>query len=110
MITPAQGEALTDAATQVVVGAPNMVTINPPSAAAGTYQAGFANFGPAPTVTGVSGAIVLVNDGGANTQSNPDLGCGPLIGFPGVRSRSHNVGIATSPRKRCTPRPPAPSR
>lgn len=78
VLTPEQGEALTDNAGQVIVGAPNLVTVDAPSAAAGVYQAGYAEFGPEPTVGGVSGSIVLVNDGTANA----DLGCNPLVGFP----------------------------
>jgi hypothetical protein len=57
---------------------PNSVTILPPSSAAGTYQASGATFGPEPTLAGVTGDVVLVNDGSAN----PSQGCGPLIGFP----------------------------
>jgi hypothetical protein len=57
---------------------PNLVTVDPPSSAAGGYQATAANFGPAPDATGISGDIVLVNDGSAS----PTEGCGPLVGFP----------------------------
>jgi choice-of-anchor B domain-containing protein len=56
----------------------NVVTIDPPSSAAGTYQATGANFGPAPDETGVSGDVVLVNDGVGTTTD----GCEPLVGFP----------------------------
>ena len=59
-------------------GLDNLVTIDPPSSAAGTYGATGAAFGPAPTETGVSGAVALVNDG----SSTPTLGCRPLVGFP----------------------------
>jgi hypothetical protein len=59
-------------------GLPNLVTIDPPSSAAGTYEATGAEFGPAPDDTGIAGNVVLVNDGSAN----PTQGCGPLIGFP----------------------------
>jgi hypothetical protein len=59
-------------------GFPNVVTIDPPSTAAGDYPASEAAFGPAPTVAGVSGDVVLVNDGSAS----PTLGCLPLVGFP----------------------------
>ena len=44
-------------------GLPNLVTIAPPSAAAGTYEAAGAQFGPAPTLAGLTGAVVLANDG-----------------------------------------------
>ena len=59
-------------------GLDNLVTINPPSNAAGTYGATGAAFGPAPTETGVSGGVAVVNDG----SSTPTLGCQPLVGFP----------------------------
>jgi PA domain-containing protein len=59
-------------------GLPNLVTIDPPSSAAGTYEATGAEFGPAPGDTGIAGNVVLVNDGSAN----PTQGCNPLIGFP----------------------------
>jgi hypothetical protein len=57
---------------------PNIVMVDPPSAAAGQYGAAGAAFGPAPTDAGFAGDIVLVNDGSAN----PTEGCNPLIGFP----------------------------
>jgi hypothetical protein len=57
---------------------PNVVTVDPPSSAAGEYSASGAAFGPPPTEAGYDGDIVLVNDGGAN----PTQGCGPLVGFP----------------------------
>jgi methionine-rich copper-binding protein CopC len=57
---------------------PNQVTVDPPSSAAGTYQATGADFGPAPSGGGIAGNIVLVNDGG----DNPTEGCGPLVDFP----------------------------
>jgi len=52
----------------------NFVTIDPPSSAAGTYGATGAVFGPAPSVTGVSGAVALVNDGTGATSD----GCEPF--------------------------------
>jgi PA domain/LVIVD repeat len=42
---------------------PNVVSVDPPSSAAGDYEAAGAAFGPAPTATGFSGDIVAVNDG-----------------------------------------------
>jgi hypothetical protein len=56
----------------------NLVTVDAPSSAAGGYQAAGANFGPAPDATGVSGDIVLVDDGVAAVTD----GCTPLVGFP----------------------------
>jgi hypothetical protein len=61
-----------------VVELTNVVTVDEPSSAAGEYQASGASFGPAPTLDGVSGPIVLANDGSAY----PTEACGPLIGFP----------------------------
>ena len=54
------------------------VTVNPPSAAAGTYAAAGADFGPAPPVAGISGAFALANDG---SGASPTDGCEPLVGF-----------------------------
>jgi hypothetical protein len=56
---------------------PNIVTVDPPSSAAGTYGATGAAFGPLPPATPIAGAIKLVDDGSAA----PTEGCGPLIGF-----------------------------
>jgi len=60
-------------------GRPYTVTIDPPSSAAGSYQAAGANFGPALNLTGVSGSVALVNDG---TGLSPTDACEPLVGFP----------------------------
>ena len=78
ILTSDDASELTGDATQVIVGPPNLVTVNQPSPAAGSYDAGYAAFAPQPTVSGVSGAIVLVDDGSVN----PTLGCLPLVGFP----------------------------
>ena len=59
---------------------PNVVVVNAPASVAGNYAATGANFGPAPTAGGVSGTLVLVNDGIGDTTD----GCSPLsLGFPG---------------------------
>ena len=63
---------------QSVLVQPNVVVVDPPSAAAGQYFATGADFGPEPTPAGFAGDIVLVNDGSAD----PTLGCDPLVGFP----------------------------
>lgn len=78
VLTPEQGAELTLTSTQIITGPPNLVTVEPPSAAAGVYEAGYATFGPVPTVAGTSGAIVVVDDG----TVNGDQGCNPLVGFP----------------------------
>jgi hypothetical protein len=59
-------------------GLPALVTINAPSSAAGTYEAAGASFGPALTTAGLSGNIVLANDG-VDTATDA---CQPLVGFP----------------------------
>ena len=57
---------------------PNLVTVDMPSPAAGTYLASGAAFGMTPTHEGVAGAFALANDGTAN----PTEGCNALVGFP----------------------------
>jgi hypothetical protein len=60
-------------------GFENVVTVDPPSSAAGTYGATGAAFGPAPTPTGVSGSIVLVDDGTSTPPTGtPNDGCEPF--------------------------------
>jgi len=53
---------------------PHLVTVDPPSSAAGTYLAAGAAFGPAPSVTGISGAFAIVDDGVTPTGD----GCQPF--------------------------------
>jgi hypothetical protein len=57
-------------------GLPSLLTINAPSTAAGTYEANGAQFGP--PAAGLSGNIVLANDGVGTTTD----ACQPLVGFP----------------------------
>lgn len=57
---------------------PNQVTVNAPSPIAGTYNATDASFGaPVPPI-GITGPVVLANDGVGLTAD----ACEPLIGFP----------------------------
>jgi hypothetical protein len=56
-------------------GLPNLVTIN----GVGTFEAAGAQFGPRLPAAGLSGDIVLVNDGAG---SSPTDACEPLVGFP----------------------------
>jgi hypothetical protein len=58
-------------------GLPNLVTIHS-GPAAGQYEAAGAAFGPAPTAAGLSGTVVLSNDG---VDTTTDAGQ-PLVGFP----------------------------
>ncbi len=56
----------------------NVLTVDAPSSAAGSYGMTGAAFGPDFDATGVSGDIVLADDGvGVGTD-----GCEPLVGFP----------------------------
>jgi hypothetical protein len=58
---------------------PNTVTINAPSPAAGTYEAAGADFGPKPSTSGISGDVVLVNDGVSGSPGGtPTDGCEPF--------------------------------
>ena len=58
-------------------GLPNLVTIAS-GPAAGQYEAAGAAFGPALTAAGITGAVVLANDGVGTTTD----ACEPLVGFP----------------------------
>jgi hypothetical protein len=78
VLEPEEAEPLLGGADDVIEGLPNRVTIDEPSPAAGVYGASGASFGPEPTVAGVTGPVVLVNDGSAD----PTLACDPPIGFP----------------------------
>jgi PA domain/LVIVD repeat len=57
---------------------PNIVTINPPSSAAGQYQASGAQFGPAPTAGGFSGNVIAVNDGVVGAPPQPGAPAGTV--------------------------------
>ena len=67
-----------DGCDQINEARPNLVTIDAPSSAAGSYEAAGASFGPDPSRQGLDGEIVVVNDGSAS----PTLGCSPLVDFP----------------------------
>jgi hypothetical protein len=59
-------------------GLANLVTINQPSSAAGTYEATGAQFGPPPSEAGLSGDVVAVSDGVAGTPGGTLTdGCEP---------------------------------
>lgn len=75
----------------VFIPLPNVVEIHIPSAVAGFYLASYATFGPEPTLTGTTGALVLVDDG----IDDANDACSPLVGFaPG--------SIALADRGTCT--------
>jgi hypothetical protein len=59
-------------------GLPFQVIVDAPSSAAGTYEANGSSFGTPADAIGISGVIVLGDDGTANGS----LGCSPLVGFP----------------------------
>jgi extracellular elastinolytic metalloproteinase len=81
-------------------GRPNAVTVNAGSAA-GTYQAEYARFTPAPTGTGLAGDIVLVNDGVATGPvGTVNDGCEPYALPAG--------SIALVDRAAAPPPPPPP--
>src|SRR5918995_509844 len=64
-----------------LAGLPNLVTVDPPSSAAGTYPASGAAFGPRPPEGGLSGSIVAVNDGVIGAGTPPGTvtdGCEPF--------------------------------
>jgi hypothetical protein len=64
-----------------LAGLPNLVTVDPPSSAAGSYPASGAAFGPSPTAAGLSGDIVLVDDGVVGAGTPPGTltdGCEPF--------------------------------
>ncbi len=58
-------------------GLPNLVTVDPESSAAGTYEATGAAFGPSPSSTPIEGPFAIVEDGSGTAE-----GCDPLVGFP----------------------------
>jgi hypothetical protein len=62
-----------------LAGLPYVVTVNPPSSAAGSYEAAGAAFGPPVPASGLSGSIVAATDGGGVSTTD---GCEPLVGFP----------------------------
>jgi hypothetical protein len=74
-------------------GFPNIVTVDPPSAAAGEYQATGAQFGHPPS--GEAGPFAIVDDGSAN----PSLGCDPLVGFPAGAIAIADRGVCTFVQK-----------
>jgi hypothetical protein len=64
-----------------LAGLPNLVTVDPPSSAAGTYPASGAAFGPRPPEGGLSGSIVAVDDGVIGAGTPPGTvtdGCEPF--------------------------------
>ena len=65
-------------------GLENLVTIDPPSSAAGDYGAAGAAFGPAPTPAGVSGAVVVALDPADTAGPSTTDGCSPLTNAAAV--------------------------
>ncbi|HXV56892.1 MAG TPA: M36 family metallopeptidase [Gaiellaceae bacterium] len=73
-------------------GLPNALTVDGPSAAAGTYGANFARFTPAPTTAGLSGQIVLVDDG----VDAPNDGCQPYAVPAGAIALVDNSNVCNA--------------
>jgi len=70
------------------------LAVNAPAAIAGNYPAGFAQFGPALTVTGLSGDVVLVNDGVGNATP-PTGAAGNLSVMDGCETPFVNAAAVT---------------
>ena len=63
-----------------VLGHPARMTINSPGGIAGNYAAQSASFGPAPTASGITGNVVLANDGFSDGSGNTTSdACEPLV-------------------------------
>ena len=65
-------------------GLPNLVTIDAPSSAAGVYGANEAAFGPAPTASGVAGAVAVALDAADAAGPSTTDGCTPLTNAAAV--------------------------
>ncbi|MEW6367863.1 MAG: PA domain-containing protein [Acidobacteriota bacterium] len=70
-----------------------MLTVNSPAGIAGAYDVQTASFGPALTIAGLTGNVVLVNDG----TGTPTYACSPLVNGPQVAGN-----IALIDRGTCT--------
>jgi hypothetical protein len=71
------GATVTAAVPQVLaLGVPSLI-VNSPASIARAYDVGLADFGPQPTSPGITGDVVLVNDG-VGTATD---GCEPLTGL-----------------------------
>jgi hypothetical protein len=68
-------------------GLENLVTIHPPSSAAGDYGAAGAAFGPAPTATGTSGALVVALDPADAAGPSTTDACSPLTNAADVAGK-----------------------
>jgi len=85
--------ALVTAHAHDFLGPKTVLHVNTPPAIAGDYNVGLADFGPPLNTTGVTGGVVLVNDG-VGTTSN---GCEPLVNGAQVNGK-----IALIDRGACT--------
>jgi hypothetical protein len=72
-------------------GLPNAVTVDS-GPAAGTYLAHYARFSPAPTTAGISGTLVLVDDG----TGAPNDGCEPYSLPPGSIAVVDTTGVCNN--------------
>lgn len=73
------GANVTAAVPSVLQLGTPLLTVSAPSSVAGVYPVGSASFGPALTATGVTGQVVLVNDGVGTTSD----GCSAFAGVAG---------------------------
>ena len=75
-------------------GAQNLLTVNPPSTLAGSYQATEAAFGPGLPSTPLTADLVLVDDG---TNPDPEDACDPIVNTAALSGK-----IAVIDRGNCT--------
>lgn len=69
-----------------VLGPKPLLRVGAPPAVAGDYEVGLASFGAPLTSTGVTGTVVLVDDGSLPPDS-PSNGCGPFINAAAVAGK-----------------------
>ena len=93
--SPGNGGRVISTAASVDPGGSDgaQLTVNAPVSIAGNYLAGYATFGPALTPTGVTGNVVLANDG----SGSPTFGCNSAPAWPGMTGN-----VALIDRGTCT--------
>ncbi len=87
------GPDVTAAAPSVLDPGTPLLTVNSPPAIAGTYRVGAAEFGPPLSSPGVTGAVILANDGvGATTDA-----CEPIVNGAAISGNIALVDRGTCP-------------